>query len=47
MVQALGNEVLSELYQSLGARQQRVAMRALPYGRLMRAQLGSESSSKS
>jgi DNA-binding GntR family transcriptional regulator len=29
MVQALGNEVLSELYQSLGARQQRVAMRAL------------------
>ena len=29
MVRALGNEVLSELYQSLGARQQRVAMRAL------------------
>ncbi|CAN5175658.1 GntR family transcriptional regulator [soil metagenome] len=29
MVKALGNEVLSELYQSLGARQQRVAMRAL------------------
>ncbi len=29
MVRVLGNEVLSELYQSLGARQQRVAMRAL------------------
>jgi len=29
MVRALGNEVLSELYQALGARQQRVAMRAL------------------
>lgn len=29
MVAALGNEVLSELYQSLGARQQRVAMTAL------------------
>ncbi len=29
MVRALGNEVLSELYHSLGARQQRVAMRAL------------------
>lgn len=29
MVRALGNEVLSELYQSLGARQQRVAMRAV------------------
>jgi DNA-binding GntR family transcriptional regulator len=29
MVAALGNEVLSELYQSLGSRQQRVAMTAL------------------
>ncbi len=29
MVKALGNEVLSELYQSLGSRQQRVAMTAL------------------
>lgn len=29
MVAAVGNEVLSELYQSLGSRQQRVAMRAI------------------
>ncbi len=29
MVTAVGNEVLSELYQSLGSRQQRVAMRAI------------------